>query len=1090
MRHLIQGTLPRPSTRPALAPTIARRTLGSLNRACHTTGLSDPRGAEEEITSYFTGDRTAPEAGEHPHQRRRRGKGEADTLLSDIVALGKKVADEQRRGRVSIPASRLRSVSLKTRAPLDGASRAAASSPQPAGGSPDAKELITLPPLTPPAPVVSAAMRERPVALPPASSLPRETVLPPLQSWTPAFVLTPQELRAISDAHGASDIAFTLEELEATLFSHVSEQTEGDANVATAEALVSVSTPPPPPPSAAPAMPCSRAPLEPIEAPPTIAVGGAAAPPLAQAAISSGQPLEARTTGSPIAHAAASLPTALDAAAAFPLTSLAPTPSERNASLEGHFARTAHAAPVLRCRLRGSAVEVSMSRPSQSPRELLEALHEAISFAESLPALPQGPRLVRLGVDSTSTACASYSFIEPEGWTEVTSGVEERVAAQLLKERLLQRIAEGPLLGLRYIAELRTADFEAPLVIRNMAAELLLACTPHDVRVSARSGVLLKGTTDCDLRLSFSGIGVGVFPAPSTLLRLARAVTAMCDREAERSLLLQALARASGRSVSAAAAPKLVGIVSEVARFLHTLPLSVSAALLRDGAGSQGGAREGAAEAACNGRVKKAYWFDAAWPKVRRWWKSLQGSRDEAGSACGEAPIVCAVRMSSCVTAYEVWRCLCEALLSPATDEVSTRQAISDAIDSAPVRRCRQSYLAVASSVSVHRNTSSPFLPAVVVDVTASSLQRTSVADLASEISEQPADVVLALSEDVQLPQKLQFLASLHLPDSGSHHCVTVLLPGDPAAVAECVSLTRSSAHLASQSSCYQAGPSKVHPCDPYWLHQLIEVSNARTSTVVSGGSPGPHGLAPASLGELYAAHAWHRPCVTTRTSIVGLEMSAAVAVSWQRLIAGATGRGQRKALVEQFQRTQLAPLVLLRPQSGGEGCDCAGPAWWTTNDGASTTQQYVSVPSTMPRLMKSLNASWPAPSSTSGLPSLTGRSICVAHCGVAFLFALDVACQSLLRRTIESPEQLNVLSIAALGLDTSAGGLVEVADRVAGGGVEIIVSAMEDAATVHGVRFASLPLLRWMADNRLLFYQLTPQRVDRYITCSQERVG
>ncbi|KAG5489052.1 hypothetical protein JIQ42_00673 [Leishmania sp. Namibia] len=1090
MRQLTQGTLSRPSTRLISAVTVAHRTLGSLNQTSHSTATFDSRGAEEEITSLFPAGRTVPEAGEHPRQRRRRGNGEADTLLSDIIALGKQVADEQRRSRVSIPASRLRNASL-TRVPIIGAPGGTASSLQPAKGSPDAKQVIAPPAPSPVAPVVSASIRERPAVLAPAPSSPREAALPPLQSWTPAFVLTPQNLQAISDAHGVSDIAFTLAELEETLFSPAVEQAEGDASEANAEAPTTVLTPPPPPPPVAPAMPLNEAlpaTLEPVAAPPTSDTVGATAPFLAEAAASPTPAFDDPMIASPTESIATRLHSGVNVTTTCPLPSTSLTPSERCSPAERQPARTLLATPILRCRMRGLAVEVSMTRPSKSPRELLEALHEAVSFVESLPALPQGPRLVHLGAGSTSTACVSCSFLEPEGWTEVTSSAEERIAVQLLKERLLLRITEGSTLGLRYIAELRTADLEAPLVVRDTAAELLLACDTHNVRFGARRHVPLNGTTEGAVRLSFSGIGVGVFPAPSTVLRLARAVTAMCNREAEHSFLKQTLTRASGRSASEVAALLPVDIVSEVTQHLHTAPLSLSAALLRECMGAQGRARMGAVEVAEKGGAEKAHWIDAAWPMAGRWWKLLQERRRGMWSARVKTPAACSARMASCVTANEVWRCLCEVILSPAADEVSTHQAISDAMHSAPVRRCRQNYLTVGSPGRGHTKAFAPLLPAVVVDVNASSLLRTSVADLASEICDQPADVVLVLSEDVRLQQKLQFLSSLHLTNTGSHHRVTVLLPGDPAEVDECVCLTRLSARLASQQSCCEAGPSKVHPCDPHWLHQLVEVSEARASAVVPGCSPAPHGAAPASLGELYATHAWRRPCVTTRTSSVGLEMSAAVAVAWQRFITGAVGRAQKKALVEQFQRTHLAPLVLLRTQGAGDGCDTRTPAWWTTYDEISMTQQRLSGSATVPRLMKRISAAWLPPSSASGVTPLTNHRDCVAECGVAFLFVLDVACQNLLRRTIDSSEQLNVLSIAALGLDTSAGGLVDVADRVAGDGVETIVFAMEDATTVHGARFASLPLLRWMVDHRLLFYQLTPQTMDHYITCCQER--
>ncbi|CBZ39082.1 hypothetical protein, conserved [Leishmania donovani] len=1091
MRRLAQETRSRRPFRLILALTSALRTQASRSQTSDNAAPFHSHLDEDEIASLFPGNPGAHEASRKPRQRRRRGNGEADTLLKDVYALGKIVADEQKRSRVSIPASRLGGRSgPNTRAPRRAASGDVASSLPSAEGSLNAKPLVAPPPLSTPAMAVNAGTRNRRASFPPAASPPREAALPPLQSWTSSFILTPEHLQATSDAHGASDIAFTLEELENTLFSPVVERTECDAQLKKREAPTGLFDPPPPP--VAPTMPCSEAPsarLELVPAAPTIDTVDAAAPPVAQTAASPRSTLDGPTPASPTASTAPFLPSAAGFATTFPLTSSPPTFSDRRCSPAKVFTRASLATPVLRCRLRGSTVYVSMTRPFPTPRELLEALHEAVTFIESLPALPQGPRLVRLGVDSPSAASASRAFLEPAGWTEVTSSVEERVAAQLLKERLLQRMTEGPVRGLRYIAELRAAEVEAPLVVRDTAAELLLACTTYEICPCARPGVALNGSKDGAVRLSFSGIGVGLFPAPSTVLRLMQAVAAMCDGEAERTLLLEALARAGGRPAGTVAAPQARDLVVEVMQHLHDLPVVVSAELLRGCVGSHGSTREEAMGAAAGGRAHIVHWFNAAKATARQWWELVQERGHGMWSTPNKRLGACSASVSSCLTASEVWRRLCDAILSPAADDVSIHQALSDAMHSAPVRRCRQNYLAVASPAFAHTATSDSPLRAVVVDVTASSLQHTSVADLACEICEQPADVVLALSNDVRLQQKLHFLASLHLTESGSHHCVTVLLPGDPAEVAECVSLTRSCARLAPQQPCYEAHPSELHPCHPRWLHQLIEVSNARSSAAVPGSSSTPHDAEPASLAELYVAHAWRRPCVTTRTSSVGLEMSAAVAFSWQRLLATATGAAPKKVLVEEFQRTHLAPLVLLRPPAKNDGGDHAAQAWWTEYGEISITQKEAAASTTVLTLMKSMSAAWPVPSSASGLTAPTNRSSsCVFECGVAFLFVLDVACQSLLRRDIESPDQLNVLSIAALGLDSSAGGLVEVADRVAGDGVETLVSAMEETAAVHGVRFASLALLRWMVDNRLLLYQLTPHTIHRYTTYLQHR--
>ncbi|GET93719.1 hypothetical protein, conserved [Leishmania tarentolae] len=1044
-----------------------------------------------EVTSLFPGERAKYEAGEQPRPRRRRGNCEADTLLQDIIALGKIVSDEQKRGRVSIPASRLAASSgLNTHTTKRAALGDAASSLPSAEGSRDAKPVVAPPLLSSSAVAASAGIRSRPSSFPLMTSRAPEAAPPPLQSCTSAFMLTSDQLQAISDAHGASDIAFTLEELENTLFSVSIENTEGDSEVTKAHAPTELPAPAPPP--VAPTMPCSDvppAPLEPIPAALPIDTVGAAASPVTQTAASPRPALDTSTPASATASTEPCRPSAADSVTAS-LPIFSPCACSEHCGLpEKPSTRKLLATPVLRCCLRGSVVYVRMIRPSPTLRELLEALHEAVSFIESLPALPGGPRLVRLGVDSTSAVPASCAFLEPTGWNEVTCSVEERLATLLLKERLLRRITEGPVHGLQYIAELCAADVESPLIIRDTAAELLLACTTHEIRPRARPDVVLNGSTMGAVRLSFSGISVGVFPAPSTVLRVLQTVAVVCDREVERTVLLEGLARAGGRPADTATAPKPCNLVAEVMQCLHHLPLAVSTELLRGSGSLHGCAREQAAGAAGKDLDRNVHWLNTARVMCRQWWQWVRERGHKIRSTYDRDLATYSSRMSSCLTASEVWKCLCDVILSPEIDDVYMPQALYDAMHSKPVRRCRQNYLTVASSAFAHTADSDHPLPAVVVEVTSSSLQRTSVADLACEIREQPADVVLVLSTDIRLTQKLQFLASLHLTDIGSHHRVTVLLPGDPAEVAECVSLTRSCARLTGQLCYSEANLSIVHPCHPRWLHQIIEVSNARSSDAGADSPEAPHDSVPAELAELYATHVWRRPCITTRTSSVGLEISAAVAFAWQRWIAAATGAAKRKAAVQEFEHTHLAPLVLLRPPAREDGGVDAVRPWWTEYGEMSMTQMETAMPTTFRTLVKSMSAAWPVSSSVfgRGVPT-NGSNICAAELGVAFLFVLDVACQSLLRRAVESPDQLNVLSIAALGLDPSAGGLLDVADRVAGDGVETILSAMEEVTTVHGLRFASLALLRWMVDHRLLFYQLTPHTIDRYIAYSPNR--
>ncbi|KAG5490782.1 hypothetical protein JKF63_00904 [Porcisia hertigi] len=1089
MRRLRQETLSYQPPHFIWVVNIIRRAQASIYQTSCSGASFDKRATANETTSFFPENPTVDEVDEQQRQRRHRGNSVANALLDDIFELGKRVADEHKRSRVSIPASSLRNLGSKIRVPKGGAaSKGPTSPPAPREVSLDEKPVIEAPLLSASAPVVSAGLRHRRASSPPPASQSGEAALPPLQSWTPAFALTPQHLEATSDAHGASDIAFTLEELENTLFSPALESVEGGATIAKEGEPAKLFTPPPlppppPPPPMAPALPCSEAPPappQPVSASSTVDPVGPVAP-LAVHTAAHPEPAHNKPTPAPsTVDIEPCLSVAENPATTIHVSSHHYPSSKCRFSPDGLPTHEPHRAPLLQCRLRGSAVVVSLRRPYPTPRELLEALHEAVSFAESLPTLPQGSRHVHLGVDSTNTACASCAFLEPGGWPEIISQAEERVAIQFLKERLLQRMAEGPERGLCYIAELRRVDADTPLVIHDTAAELLLACTAYEMDLLEPFRTMHHTPTKAVVQLSFSGIGVGVLPAPWTVRRLAQAVTALCNSEAERALLLEALARAGGRPAGVMASTLPRNIVAEVIQRLHAMPHEVSAALLMSCTALTVPPREGFTGSSGKRPTEKSLWLHATWSTARRWWERVKGSTYEMRPASNKICATSSTRMSACVTASEVWWCLCDVMLSPDANEFSTYQAISDAMHSLPIRRSRQNYLAVASpAFALTTNSPSP-LSAVVVDVTASSLRRASVADLVCEICDQPADVILVLSQEVPHQQKLQFLASLQLANTSSHHSVTVLLPGDPAGVAECVCLTRSSAHLVPQQAFVEACSSKLPCSDPRWPHQLVEVSDARTLAAAPGSVPGFHGASPASLAELYVTHVWRHPCVTTRTGTVGLEMSATVAFWSQRLITGARGGAKREALVKRFYSTHLAPLVLLRPDATVDS--------WTTRGEESMAEQGVATSATVSRLMKGMSAALPMHPTLSGraLPA-NGSRICVVECGIAFLCVLDVACHSLLRRAIDCPEKLNALSIAALGLDSSAGGLVETADRVAGDDMGNLVSAMERAAVVHGIRFASLPLLRWLGERRLLLYQLTPHTIDRYITYAQQ---
>lgn len=1042
MRRLVPCALahpPRLTSKPLAVPARLQSSLRDTPPFAASSSKDAAR-TDGEVTSSFPGDRAA----QLPPSRRRRGTGEVDALLTDVLTLGKRVADEQQRHRVSIPASQL--VSLR---------------PPPRGGPATAEAAAkpTEPPISPP-PRQNASVRLRRAAAPsrPPPPAPHTTAPPPRQSWTPSLVLPREQLRATAAAHTASDIAFTLEELENTLFSPEADaardgDVDGVPHVATATATEASAAPAPEHPEAAAPPPTPPLPPPVPEAMPS---GAAPASPPLTRPVDASPARGTNATPSPVTATAQSSP-----AAAPPTVASPPV-------------------PVVRCRLRGAAVVVQVTRASPAPRALLEALQEAVSFAESLPPLSEGPREVRLGLAESATSDgATHVFVEADGWVEVTSSGEERAAVQLLKDRLLRRLVEGPARGLRYVAELRVggdvggdihgqAMAPLPLVVRDTAAELLLACTALDLRHRERPNA---GVDASAVRLSFSGIAVGVFPAPATVQRVTRVVRAACASDGGREALcvphLGAAASATPSELVAALMPQL-----------HQLPHTASSALLAGCVGALNGSSAAPTLGAAN--TASPHWAATLRETARGWWSRVAQACGVGKASPAASSTACAAAPAACVTATDVWRALCAATAAAHLTEDAVWQAINTAAHAAPVWRCAQSYRRVTAPARVDSG-AAPALP-LVVNVTAAALQRASVADLASEVREQPSDVVLVLAESVRLQQKLQFLASLHLTDTGSHHCVTVLLPGDPGTLAECASLTASSACLTPQLPCGgRCGAAVPLYSDAHWLQHLVEVSTATTGAAraTSATATVGEGSTPVALAEAYVTQTWRRPCVATASGTVGLAMSAAVAVAWQRLAApGTAAIAQPMRRRREFQQTHLAPLVL---SSAGSGTD-TGAAWWTATalsapaDSEDGAAQLASVPA----LMKRLGAAWPA--SPPPLRASTSAQGGAAGCGVAFLFALDAACQCLQRRRVASPEVLNALSVAALGLDPSAGGILTVADRLAGGdGVDEIVAAMEDAAAVQGINFATLPLLRWMAGERLLLYQLTTAVFDRF---------
>jgi hypothetical protein len=1105
MKRLARSTVFFPSCvdRPLVAVCEVTRRLQSSSSARPAVG------DDEGVFTEFPGDAVATagatshrtEAGVTGHRRHHRRGGstsEADGLLKDIFALEKQVAVKQRRQRLSVRASQLGHAS-ELRA--CGGTREATSSS--AVAQMMEAEGVCVRDTTPPRPpalsipspeeTAAAASRARhfetgvlafaasasPAAAAPTSShtpsaaLSSSLALPPSQSWVPPFALTAEQLRTSADSV-ASEVAFTLEELEDTLFSSPAEaEKDGMVEESQSSTHPNEAAPPPPPPQpplAPPATPTLAVSPSSCAGPKAVVSADAAGTeerkPREESAGSNDALTGIKDGAHRIAHATpASTP--LSAKPPRPVAATSGSAVEAPTASKAPQTRVAPSPllPVLRCRVRGTAVVVTMSRAASSLRELVEALQEAVTFAESLPPLASlGAREVRLRVDTSAPECAGLCFIGVSDLCEVTAPTDERAEVQLIKDRLLRRIQSGGNQSekkLRYVAEVQVAATRAPstpAMLQDFAAELMLSCAVHEVHHVAQPNARLDGAGTDTVQLSFSGIGVGVFPCPATMCRVNTLVEKLLAQDDQRARLLDHFENTRGfdkSSTHRASASSIADVTANTLLCLHLMPAGVSTSLLAVCSDLEETIQDSEAipaptTAAVAQRKAPKPWMPAWLSVLLRLWAAMPNKAPYGGGGAAVRD-ASAASLSRCVTVMQVWSWLCGVVLQVGATPGSSCVALTAALRAAPLQRCQRIYArttapfglqhkpplaAATTSTAGEAHWSSPY----VIEVTGAALAQTAVADLASEIRDQPSDVVLAVASSVPLEQRLKFLASLHLTDTGNHHQVTVLLSGPPLEVDECASLTRSSARLAVVPPSHY-GRATVRLGHPSWLQCAVEVSVARSPQLDVDAHQRP-ALAEAATALQYVTRKWQRPCVVTARSGVGLALRSA-AQGTQKYQHGRRSQNATVSHAPVWQQS-LAPLVVLpRDLAGMVKTACPPPRCFA----------------------------W-AKRCRAGEPQY----------GLAFLLVLDTACQVLRQEVgMTSPEDVDILSIAALQLDPSAGGVFDAADRVCGDSVDSVLSAMEAAATEHQIEFDSLPLLRWMVEEQLLFYQLNGAAVARF---------
>lgn len=991
-----------------------------------------------------------------------RPRSQADILMNEVVAL-EKLATGKQRSKVLVSAARLMELtSREDRGTLTKVETVSSSSVPSTPAMPFT--------VTRPSPTLNRTYVD-----PPSKAC---TTSRALQSWSPSYTVSLPQLGGEA-AVDISRIAFSLEELEQALFSP---SLDGAADEATTMAteLSPTATPPPSPRDSA----SSASSTSPPSAPQSVGMleqttargtsdGEEARPCETDDERTTHLVQEVEPKCFPDAAAAASPAPVLPlprqqppGTASPPLENMTAAPAARGKPNEAHMhdavkrCQTSPSAAdplpaILQCSLSDStAATIALTHPAPSAAVLVEALHEALTWLESLPQLTLCTRKVYL---ESNSIVRGTSFFSADCLVELSLTPRERAAAWSTKSRLLRRISTGPERGLHFIARLgQDADSGLIMPAMDFGAELLLACQTCVVEGSAGSSLQLPS-------ISFPSVAASVFPAPETVLYIDAVLTAAPAFYKEE--LAHRFAGRSGGScgiwdvtATALAVVNTTSLHDALRVLLHSTSLTKT-----------------------SHAILALRSFIRGWrSRGRKLWQSTWRS-STTGRYSSHINVGKAFQLSNA----EVWQAYCGEILSAekrTTDEAFTaeREAIAAAVYAPASITCSQSYQGACGPSSSCAGALDSLLSTAssldTVTLTPASFANKSPAELASEVSSRSSPtnaVALIVSSELEDEQQLQFLASLRLATgSASSNHISVLLDGGSTVTAESLSLWPTAAvmtpvHEPSVASLLQS------PCHLSWAYRLVEIRIAKSS---SEADIAEH----AAAAAVYCTEKLCTPWLLTGSGEVALQLQAVLLLCLvQYLRCGAVkGDAVEAALAPlSIQRNVLSLWSAAAPGSGRQQrvlrrlSDLHRQKKWGPVIAMSS-------PSTSDEVAAAFGlAATLAPKTEAAAMVLqmerTARWRCESHPGLIFLHLLDAACQLIVEGDVETAEAMNQLSVAALGLDFSLGGLFTVADFVPGG-VEVIQAAMHCAMMEgHSAGFQSMALLKWMAETGLKFSAL-----------------
>lgn len=1054
-----------------LAPSSAPHPCVQTRSICiapTTVALSDTR------PGHGVADEAAPP---------RRPRSEEDRLAEDITSLGKQRWEARVRGRLSVPAHVL--------------------SEGPSGGQPATKsshaedradaarlayKLSKVRPARPPRRTESAVESTLAAAIAEAST-----------PWTPAYQMPPplpDGSMASVTAASVSDIAFTLDEMEQSLFNSAETAVERlDGPVAAAprpesSPAVSAADAPTarvatqddaslqgPVPPADPPVP--RVPHTPPAQPVASASASAAPVPVPRAAAQEG--------GQAPAEAAKQEPTNPSVPPPRPWFTSETLPCCFQAA-DGHaaIAPTAAALPPTGDALLSVRFDPSSNAYVVSPRQcivtveqLVSSLNGAMTYLErrhsdthaSLVPASHGPRD---GRPHATNVMLHLSTATLDGWGGALRGTPvllqpieselsltplQRLRLSSRKEGLLRRIHAASAHCLRVIVVVGQGT-----LVADFTAELLL-CT-HDCYTVGSAG---------QFDIGFPSAAHGILPSPTTLVALRRrAERLMSNTQTKKGLLAFLTTPGPIAGLEYPVAPTLEEVVAAVVRRIVAAPADVWAGL-------------GLLEPVPLQTTLRRAWWQTSLDRIR----SMLRIRKEDGPEEVVVPVDARRRASLAERRYhsieQASDDYCQAACRGTDACTDWQDRLMAVIDSPESHRLSTLYRASRESLSaVTFDCQRSF-----VHVRRANMPSTlSARELRAAITGGDAHprVTVVLDADVSAAERDRLLAALTASDdTPSANDISVAMVGQPADLASAASLVPLAAFLTPVGRATGLAPLRVSRdvllLGPALLfNSVFEVS--LSCLPAAGAIPDPRTVSTQCGGIQFLQFA-KKPFVVSATGEEGPRLVAALVreLCRARLAEPALPLAALlRAVAKRTGGSALAPILTTRTNLGALrrattrlSRECADTPAVSESD--VTTLVHQAVVGDEMGVAVSISTVDDSPFDLEAPPVTNGaqaREHVTDLADRVLLGLLDHCLAALLRGSLRNSADVNLLSVAALGLAPTTGGLLAVADKDASRrGLDEIMMNMELCAVQTGRVFPSLPLVRWMAANGLSFNQL-----------------